>query len=63
MMEKYKARLVASRARATAAIMETIMATHHWIPSSWGGGHYDSDEDYGYAGSDISDLDWLPALF
>lgn len=39
--------------------METIMATHHWVPHGLGG-HYDSDEDYGYEESDFSDIDWLP---
>jgi uncharacterized protein YfeS len=66
MMERHKAKLIASRALSTAALMEAFMADsgfgHNWIPSGLTGGLYESDDDDDYGGSDLSDLDWMPSL-
>lgn len=66
MMERYKAKMIATRPLATSAIMEAIMANagfgHHWIRDSLAG-HYESDEyEDDYADSNLSDTDWLPEL-
>jgi len=68
MMERHKAKLIASRAFPTTAMMEALMADagfgHYWIPSGLAGGLYESDDDDddAFGGSDISDLNYMPSL-
>lgn len=63
MMERHKAKMIASRSLPTAAIMEAFMANagfgHHWIRDSLAA-HYESDGYEDYDASDFSDDDWMP---
>lgn len=63
MMEKHKAKMIASRALPSAALMEAFMANagfgRHW---GFAGGHYESDDYEDFESSDLSDEDWMPAL-
>ncbi|KAL5633211.1 hypothetical protein ACGC1H_003642 [Rhizoctonia solani] len=60
MMERHKSKLIASRTYNSAALFD-LMA-HHWYEGPHFD-HYDSDEEYDFHGSDISELvEWMPAL-
>jgi hypothetical protein len=53
---------MASRALNSTALFD-LMAAHHWYEGPHFD-HYDSDEDYAFHGSDISEpVDWMPELF
>ncbi|KAG8769006.1 hypothetical protein FRC12_005222 [Ceratobasidium sp. 428] len=62
MMERHKAKLIASRSISTAAIMEAFMASagfgRHWVPDYMDDDVYDSDDGDSYT----SDYGEMPAL-
>ncbi|KAG8695949.1 hypothetical protein FRC09_008836 [Ceratobasidium sp. 395] len=62
MMERHKAKLIASRSISTAAIMEAFMASagfgRHWVPDYMDDDIYDSDDGDSYT----SDYGEMPAL-
>ncbi|CAE6454852.1 unnamed protein product [Rhizoctonia solani] len=62
MMEKHKSSLTASRALNSTALFD-LMARRWYDGPHFDHYIYDSDEDYDYHGSDISELvDWMPSL-
>ncbi|KAF8606039.1 hypothetical protein BDV93DRAFT_437901 [Ceratobasidium sp. AG-I] len=66
MMEKHKAKMIASRAFPSPALMEAFMAGagfgRHWIRTNLAYEHYESDDYEDFEGSDLSDEEWMPAL-
>jgi len=65
MMERHKAKLVASRSISTAAIMEAFMASagfgRHWVPD-YADDIYESDDGDSFVGSYSSGFDGMPSL-
>ncbi|QRV88894.1 E3 ubiquitin-protein ligase makorin-1 [Ceratobasidium sp. AG-Ba] len=65
MMERHKSRMITSRdISAGAAMMQALMSSgfgHRWVLDH-PGGLYESDDEDNYAGSDVSDLEWMPDL-
>ncbi|KAG8708662.1 hypothetical protein FRC08_018776 [Ceratobasidium sp. 394] len=66
MMERHKAKLLASRAISTATLMEAFMAStgfgRHWVPDYLDDIYDESDDGDSFAGSYSSGFDGMPPL-